>query len=163
MGLLTSYGLANAVVEEELCVTYSHRRISGSWSWTAANLSGSYGYMTEYHRYARKSFRYVGMDHDTAVACADEMTKKFTRIVRESTWDADIRNGGWNVQSVSEVLMADVSCTHVAGGMWEVSVRVNEDDVRYTKVGALPPSWNYEDIRDYSVESAADAAGGTGA
>lgn len=151
MGLLTSYSSANAVVEEELCVTYSHRRISGSWGWTAANVEGSHKYMTEHHRYARKSFKYVGMTHAAAEKCAKDMVAKFTRTYMESVWNGDVMNGEWDVKSSGSALMADVACTHVAGEMWEVSVRVNEDDVRHTKFGDAEPPWTDENKRDYSA------------
>ena len=135
MGLITQYSDANLVIEEGLTVTYSRRRVSGSWGWTAANMSGSYSAMIEHHRYATKSFRYVGMTYDAAKTCRDAMVKLFTRTIRESVWNDSATNGEWTVTTAGSQLCATVTITHDDACMYSVHVRVNEDDSRYRKVG----------------------------
>lgn len=134
MSLLTSHSDANVVVEEALTVTYSQSIIQGSWGYTSANVSGWYTTMRECHRYARKSFRYVGMTHDAAKACRDAMVAKFTRAFRTSYWNSSAMGGGWVDDTGGTLPMADVALVHDAGDAWSVLVRVNEDDVRFRLV-----------------------------
>lgn len=134
MSLLRSHSDANVVVEEALTVTYSQSIIQGSWGYTSANVSGWYSTMREIHRYARKSFRYVGMTHAAAKACRDAMVAKFTRDVKTSYWNSSAMGGGWNDEAGGTIPMADVSLVHDEGDAWSVHVRVNEDDVRFRRV-----------------------------
>ena len=136
MGLITSYSDANLVIEEGLTVTYSRRLISGSWSWTSANVSGTYSYMQEYHRYATKAFRYVGMTYAAAKTCRDAMIKYFTRDIKIDVWDDSVMGGGWVTKSGGSILAASVSVTHDDACMYSVHVRVNEDDTHYTSQGS---------------------------
>ena len=140
MGLIgeksETYGDRNLVIEEALRVVYSKMKVSGSWGWTSANVSGSYSYMREFHRYATKSFRYVGMTYEVAKKCRDNMVALFTREYKSSVWNADAMGGGWNDEKMGEIPMADVSLVHDEGDSWSVCVRVNEDDVRYRIVSA---------------------------
>ncbi len=131
MGLQSSYSDANIVIEEGLTVTYSRSIIQGSWSYTAANVSGTYDTMRELHRYARKSFKYVGMTYAAAKTCRDAMITLFTRTTKTSYWNGTVAGGGWNDDDGGETLTADVSLVHGDGDAWEVHVRVNEDSVRY--------------------------------
>lgn len=153
MALKTSYSDANVVVEETLTVTYSQSIIKGSWGYTSANVSGWYNTMRELHRYARKSFRYVGMTLDAAKGCRDAMVKKFTREFKTSYWNADVMGGKWNVDEGGTVPMADVSLVHDDGDAWSVYVRVNEDDVRFLKM---------QDAYSYATVFAAERLRGYG-
>lgn len=134
MSLKTSHSDTNVVVEEALTVTYSQSIIQGRWGYTSANVSGWYSTMRELHRYARKSFRYVGMTYEAAKACRKEMVEKFTRTFKTSYWNADVMGGAWNEDEGGTVPMADVSLVHDDGDAWSVHVRVSEDDVRFRKV-----------------------------
>ena len=134
MSLKTSHSDANVVVEEALTVTYSQSVIQGSWGYTSANVSGYYTTMREVHRYARKSFRYVGMTFAAAKACRAAMVAKFARAYKTSYWDADTMGGAWSEDTGGTVPMADVSLVHDEGDAWSVHVRVSEDDVRFRKV-----------------------------
>ena len=140
MSLCTSYSDANVVIEEALTVTYSNTIIQGSWSYTSANVTGTYNTMREVHRYARKAFRYVGMTHAAAKTCRNAMVALFTRDFKTSYWQSDTMGGGWSDDTGGTVLMADVALTHDEGDAWSVHVRVNEDDVRFRLVdgGAYP-------------------------
>ena len=131
-----TYSDANLVVEEALRVVYSKQNVSGSWSYVSANVSGYYNYMREFHRYATKSFRYVGMTHDAAKTCRNAMIKKFTRDVYASIWNGDSMGGSWTDSKMGEILMAEITLAHDEGDSWSVHVRVNEDDVRYRMANA---------------------------
>ena len=140
MSLCTSYSDANVVIEEALTVTYSNTIIQGSWSYTSANVTGTYNTMREVHRYARKSFRYVGMTYAAAKTCRTAMVALFTRSFKTSYWQSDTMGGGWSDDTGGTIVMADVALTHDEGDAWSVHVRVNEDDVRFRLVsnGAYP-------------------------
>lgn len=124
----------NLVIEEALTVTYSNVVVRGSWGYTSANVSGWYNAMREIHRYARKSFKYVGMTYEAAVACRDDMVALFMRKFKNSTWLDATMGGGWVEEDAGEMPMADVALTHGDGDVWSVSVRVNEDDVRWRRM-----------------------------
>ena len=151
MSLCTSYSDANVVVEEALTVTYSTVIVQGSWSYTSANVTGYYYTMRECHRYARKSFRYVGLTHAAAKTCRDAMVALFTRDFKTSYWQSDAMGGGWSDDTGGTVLMADVSLTHDEGDAWSVRVRVNEDDVRFRFVqdGGMYPELLFGNERLY--------------
>lgn len=140
MSLCTSHSDANVVIEEALTVTYSTVIIQGSWGYTSGNVSGYYNTMREVHRYARKSFRYVGMTYAAAKSCRDAMVTLFTRDFKTSYWLSENMGGGWSDETGGTVLMADVALTHDEGDAWSVHVRVNEDDVRFRRIsdGAHP-------------------------
>jgi hypothetical protein len=156
MGLITSYSDANLVIEEGLTVTYSRRLISGSWSWTSANVTGTYSYMQEYHRYATKSFRYVGMTYAAAKTCRDAMIKYFTRTIKIDVWDDSVMGGGWVTKNGGTILAATVTLTHDDACMYSVHVRVNEDDTHYTSQSAVvTPSLEFatEQQRTYGSDA----------
>jgi hypothetical protein len=156
MGLITSYSDANLVLEEGLTVTYSRMKISGSWGWVSANLSGTYYYANEYHRYATKAFRYVGMTYAAAKTCRDKMVDYFTRTVRTDVWDDSVTDGQWLVKTLGSQLMTEITLTHDDACMYSVHVRVHEDDVRYTKEGdAVSPEsmFTSEQARTYGSDA----------
>jgi len=134
MSLKTSYSDDNFVLEEGLVVTNSQTIIQGNWSWGSISASGSFAQMREVHRYARKSFRYVGMTYDAAKSCKTDMVAAFTRTFKTSFWDGSVNQGQWNVQAGGTMVMADVSIVPAGGDAYDVLVRVNEDDVRTMKV-----------------------------
>ena len=150
MGLIgengETYGDRNLVVEEALRVTYSQMIVNGSWGWVSGNMSGSYTQMREFHRYATKSFRYVGMTYEVAKTCRDDMIAKFSRVTFTSVWDANRVDGAWLSQENGYMPMADVSLVHDEGDAWSVHVRVNEDSVRYRHTG-----YNYDSYALYKL------------
>ena len=147
---------SNLVVDSGLVVTYSKSLVSGSWSWVSANVEGTYGYMMEYHRRARMSFRYVGMTKAAAESCRDAMISAYTRSFYMSVWDGTTMGGNWSTSSAGSQLMADIAMSHNDDGSYDVVVNVNEDDSRMLKVG---DSYNYavmfasESARDYDGET----------
>ncbi len=131
MSYFSTWSDVNLIIDEALSVNYTNTIISGKWGFTAANVSGSYNHMRECHRYAKKSFRYVGLTYAAAKACAAAMRTKFMRSITSSYWNSDALGGGWTTETNGNILMADVSCTHADGDEWQVVVSVNEDDVRF--------------------------------
>ena len=130
MSLLTTYGAHNRVEEQSLDIRYKKTRISGQWSWSAiaTPVGETFYYMWECHRYATKSFRYVGMTKDTADQCKRAMVSKYTRSFRMSRWRDDCMNGEWIRQSGGSQPMAEVSASLNEDGSYDVIVNVNEDD-----------------------------------
>ena len=156
MGLITQYSDANLVIEEGLTVTYSRMKIAGSWGWVSANMSGTYYYANEYHRYATKSFRYVGMTYDAAKSCRDAMISYFTRTVKTDVWDDSVTDGQWVTKTLGSLLMAEITLTHDDACMYSVHVRVHEDDVRYSKESdSFTPSTQFtaERFRTYGSDA----------
>ena len=143
---------SNLVVDSGLVVTYSKSLVSGSWSWVSANVEGTYGYMMEYRRRARMSFRYVGMTKSAAESCRDAMISAYTRNFYMSVWDGTTMGGNWSTSSAGSQLMADVAMSHNDDGSYDVVVNVNEDDTRMSKVES-PASYAlafvYERLRTY--------------
>jgi len=134
MSLKTSYSDDNFVLDEGLVVTNSQTIIQGNWSWESISASGSFTRMREVHRYARKSFRYVGMTYAAAKSCKTDMVSAFTRTFKTSFWDGSVNQGQWNTQNGGTMVMADVAIVPAGGDAYDVVVRVNEDDVRTMKV-----------------------------
>lgn len=159
MSLISTYtrGGINRVVDSTLVVTYSRSRIHGSWTWTAAFGVSSTTWTTAYelHRRARKSYRYVGMTEDAALACKADMIALYTRDYKESSWDGGA--GNFIDGDAGRMCMAEISMNHNEDGSYDVVVNVNEDDVR-TRLHA--PS--YIDVKTYFAdESGRDYDGET--
>jgi len=160
MSLRTSHSDDNLVIEEALVVNYSNAIISGSWTWESISVSGSYERMRECHRYARKSFRYVGMTYTAAAACKTDMITAFTRTFKNSFWNGATNQGAWNVMNAGTQLMADVSMVPSGGDAWDVAVRISEDDVRTMKVD---DAYTYSTVfaTEISREYGSNGHGGT--
>lgn len=115
MGLLTTYTDANKVIDSGLSITYSKSKVFGSWtatSTTASTASVTYNEAWEYRRHAQGTFRYVGMDYDTALSCANAMVTKYTRSTIISKWDPtgqSMYNAEFIDVSGGNVPMADVA------------------------------------------------------
>lgn len=155
MSLLTSHSSANRVVDSALVVTYSCSLLSGSWSYTSANVTGYYQYMWELHRRARKSYRYVGMTYDAAQTCKAAMLALYQRAVRTSKWRDDVMGGQWDRTSAGNVPMADVAVAHNDDGSYDVVVNVNEDDMCMSMQSAIDIStyFSNESLRSYDGET----------
>lgn len=115
MGLLTTYTDANKVIDSGLTISYSKSKVFGSWtatSTTASTASVTYNEAWEYRRHAQGTFRYVGMDYDTALSCANAMVTKYTRSTIISKWDPtgqSMYNAEFIDVSGGNVPMADVA------------------------------------------------------
>ena len=160
MGLLDSHSAANLVVEEGLVVTYSRQKISGQWSWVSGNMSGTHYYMNEYRRYATKSFKYVGMTYAAATSCRNAMISRFTRSTKIDAWDDSCTDGAWVSKDGGSILMTSIALTHDDGCMWSVRVRVNENDVHYSKEGEVSSYtsvFSSERSRSYGTDGAGNA------
>lgn len=155
MGLLTSYGAANRVIDQDLGITYSRQRVYQDYTYVygIAELITIHS-VWEYHRRATKSYRYVGMDRDTANACAAAMVTKYTRATKVSDWNATGEHAGtFSDIDGGAIPMAEVAVVHVAGCMYEVHVTVNEDDVRLRVdvVNNVASLFTTENSRDYDT------------
>lgn len=136
--LITQYSSANREVEAALNVIYYKRLAQGTWVGTSVVSSTSsvtYSYMDEYHRVARKTYKYVGMTEDAAKSCAADMRTLYTRTVRYQKWDPTAGTmGDWEiVQATGTEMSAEIVARHVAGDMWETTISVNEDSVFFSK------------------------------
>ena len=155
MGLLTSWGAANRVIDQDLGITYSRQRVYQDYTYVygVAELITIHS-VWEYHRRATKSYRYVGMDRDTANACAAAMVTKYTRTTKVSDWNGSGEHAGtFSDIDGGAIPMAEIAVVHVAGCMYEVHVTVNEDDVRLSVAIVANPETLYstENARDYDT------------
>lgn len=149
MAILTSYSSANLVIDTGLSVWNSVRRIYGTWGWTSGNVSGTETAMFEAHRYARMSFRYVGMTKAAAESCQAAMKAKYARAIRTSRWDGSVMSGQWIRESGGTLLMTDISMAHNDDGSYDVVVNVNEDDVCTAKTALAANDFSTENTRTY--------------
>ena len=154
MGLLNYYDSRNRVIDTDLMVSYDKRKIYGDWAHTVGAGQDHYYEAWEMTRTARKTYKYVGMDHDTALACAAAMKAKYTRTQKDSVWD--LNDDGEFSESLngSSILMADITPTHNDGCMWSVVVSVSETDTRMRRSfsGDVASLFVNEDSRDYDTE-----------
>ena len=155
MGLLTSWGAANRVIDQDLVKTYSRQRVYQDYTYVygVAQLITIHS-VWEYHRRATKSYRYVGMDRDTANECAEAMVTKYTRTTKVSDWNATGEHAGtFSDIDGGAIPMAEVAVVHVAGCMYEVHITVNEDDMRLrVEIVANPETlFATENSRDYDT------------
>ena len=149
MAIRTSYSSANLVIEQGLTVWNSNRLVHGTWAWESISLSGVHVSMWEAHRYARQSFRYVGMTKDAADACVADMKDIYTRSIRSTRWNGAANDGEWVREDGGTVLMAEISPTPNPDGSYDVVVNVNEDDVNMGKTAAEAMDFDEEDGRTY--------------
>ena len=149
MALLNSHSASNLVIEQGLTVWNSNRLIHGNWTWESISMSGSFASMWEAHRYAKQSFRYVGMTKAAADACATAMKTAYTRAIRSTRWNGAVNEGEWVRESGGTVVMAEITPTQNPDGSYDVVVNVNEDDVNMGKTAAEAMSFANEDARTY--------------
>ncbi len=129
---------SNLVVTEGLRVTYSKTIVKGTWTWGNDISGGTYYQMFELHRYATKSFKYVGYTYEAAKAKRDALIKELTRTFYYSVWNGATDKGQWDTYEGGEMLMSDITLTRDEGDSWSVNVSIREDDARTIKVGELP-------------------------
>lgn len=121
MALKTVYDNTNKVTETGLSVTYRQEYNSdGYWEIT---------------RFAKKSYKFIGMDEETAYACAAAKRSQYTRSFSR------LQGSGDTLQSVTVTeCPSDIAPQHVEGDVWEVSIAVNEQDVKYSASAVANPS-----------------------
>lgn len=157
MALRNTHSDANLVIERGLNIHYGHTTITGSWSYAAGVSIVTLYTMFECHRYATKSFRYVGMTYAAAKACQEAMKTIFTRDVYVSFFNT----GTWSRQKSGSVLLADISLEPAGGDAWDVSVSVNEDDVCFKRTNETFNPVNafaYERNRSYGSDGHGNAS-----
>lgn len=148
MGLLSTATAANRITERALTVTYSKPRITGNWSWVDANIPYWRTQAYEYHRYASCAYRYVGMSYAAAKAAADAIRDAYVRAFKVSEWQ---NNGRFAPLDMGTKLQGFVEVVRDRGHLYDVVVRINEDDVRLS----LDPNESFavlfaaEDARKY--------------
>lgn len=162
MSLLSTYGSANKVTSVGLDVRYSCEYDSGYYIYT---------------RYATKTYAFVGMDEQTASACAAAMRAKYLRQHNRVTIENITVEGadgttasGYTAtnKSVYEAL-STISLTHDDGDAWSVEIQVNETDVRATDSASSSPAslfatenaWDYDDDGDAASSIVISAVSGT--
>lgn len=114
-----------------LCYWSEHNKIttkSLQVQYLASFVKTRYGTdIYEWHRIASKSYSYIGMTEAAAKACQAAMLAKYTRNFLQ--W---YNENGTYVGRYSTVCVANVSMNGDEGGLWEVSIDVNEDQMQYS-------------------------------
>jgi len=153
MALLNYYDSRNRVIDTGLTITYNKRRIYGDWVHTVGAGQDHYYQAWEMTRYAKKSYRYVGMDYATAQLCAAAMATKYTRTEKDSVWDLNDDAEFAESATGSDILMADIVIQHNDGCMYSVSVSVNETDTRMRRTPPVTVAslFSAENSRDYDT------------
>lgn len=158
MALLNTYTNDNKEIETGLTITYAKTKVFGVWvaePIIATGASVTYTEAWEYRRFAVGTFKYIGLDYSTAIACANAMNAKYTRTTQVSVWDP-VGQSMYDAEFVDKdggsMPMADVSVQKTAGHMYEVIVSVRETDTRMRMDGTEEPEDLFEDEneRNYS-------------
>ncbi len=131
MALISTASSDNRVVDTQLSIRYTRRRVYGSWSYASGTSIVTVNSVWEYTRTATKNYRYVGMTGAAATALAAALVDYYTRTTKTSDWDSS--EGQFTTIDAGSVPMADVVCQHGDGDMWTVSVSVNEEDTRMSR------------------------------
>lgn len=151
MALLTTATATNRVVDTALRVVYSRRLVFGQWSWTnGLNESYTINSAWEYIRTATKTYRYVGLDEETAKSVAAALAAYYTRTTKVSVWNVN-SDGQFAAIDAGSVPMADVVPQHEDGEAWSVAVSVNEQDSRMSRSASesFTTLFYAEDRREY--------------
>lgn len=128
MSLLTTATATNRIVDVALHVTYTRRRVYGSWTYVGLNMTQTHAHAWEYVRTAQKTYRYVGLTEAAAKTIAATLNTYYTRATKVSEWDAE--HDEFVHVNAGDVPMADIVPQLEEGNMWTVSVSVNETDTR---------------------------------
>lgn len=128
MGLLNTCTDVNKVIHQGKTVSYSVRRIYGSWCYGSGPTIAWKTQAWEYHRYCTCSYSYVGLDKDTATTYALDRISKYTRAIKYSQWDST--NGVFEPKEGGSACMAEINARPTQGNMWQIDITVREDDVR---------------------------------
>lgn len=163
MSLLNRYGDANKQTSTGLCVRYSCEEDSTYSGWFV------------YTRYASKTYSYVGMDYDTAKACAaakrTQYLRRHNRVTIEATGGVAVSVCAKDTQ-VYEALCT-ISMVHGEGDSWDVEIQVNETESRASQSASTSPEslfssengWDYDEgaaaASEIAITEASATAGGT--
>ena len=145
MGLKTTWGDANKVVQTALAVRYTVTQDSVKVSeWVKANPDDAESTLQLYKTYdkpfyrcrrrATKRYSYVGMTEAAAEACAAAKVAQYTRdcfvISITESEDTDLMGNNPTVigTKTTKTCTSDISAERDEGGMWHVTVSVSEDD-----------------------------------
>ena len=119
MALLTDYSADNMITERGLAIRYGAQRVKINKE--IENPGGGTAtesvWMWKISRYATKTYSFVGMTYDAAVACADDKEKQYRRLYSRGE-DTIVESGA----SVEVVRDGDSSA-------YSVAVQVSETDV----------------------------------
>ena len=150
MALLTTATAANRVVDTALRVNYLRRIVFGQWTYVYGIQTITVGSAWEYVRTATKSYRYVGLDEDTAKSLAESLAAYYTRATKISVWNEN-SDGQFAAIAAGAIPMADVVAQHENGEMWSVVVSVNEQDSRMSRSAneSFTTLFYTEDQREY--------------
>lgn len=149
MSLLTSYGTNNRVIE---CGKTKRITCSPVGDPVVTVYKGSDGKAetsvdTWYKAtcVCSATYSYVGMDYETASACAQAMISKFTRS--KTIWEYGVDQErttegvfyfGWHEKTSGTVQEAQITLSHDEGRMYSVRVQAQTTDEKYLKNGAVP-------------------------
>lgn len=163
MALLNTATEDNRVVDTALRVVYSRRKIFGQWTYVALNVTITVTEAWEYLRTATKTYRYVGLDEDTAGDVAAALQTLYTRTTKVSEFDTtqgSATYGTFKVVNAGDVPMGDIMQQHEKGGMWTVAVAVNELDSRISLSASesFAALFAAENQRDYDTSAAGPLA-----
>lgn len=145
MGLLTTWGDSNRVVQTALAVRYTVTQDSVTVSeWVKANPDDPESTLQLFKTYdkpfyrcrrrATKRYSYVGMTEAAAEACAAAKVAQYTRdcsvVSIEESEEADQYGNFPTVigTKTTKTCTSDVAAEHDGGCMWHVTVSVSEDD-----------------------------------
>lgn len=162
--LLTTYSSNNRVIDAALSVTYYKRLVQGIW--VGSSLIGdvalnTYSLMSEYHRVARKTYKYIGMTLSAAQECAAAMKTIYTRAVSFQRWNSTASEGDqpgtWEtLAETGTELSSEIVISHASGNGWEVTVNVNEDSIYMSRpdiVRSFETIFSAERARSYDGET----------
>lgn len=165
MSLLTRYGDANKQTSTGLCVRYACEEDSTYSGWFI------------YTRYASKTYSYVGMDYDTAKACAAAKRAQYLRRHNRVTIDATMAGAAAFSIFAKDTQVYEALCTismvHGEGDSWNVEIQVNETESRASNSASASPEslfssengWDYDEgaaaASEIAITEASATAGGT--
>jgi len=149
MGLLTTYNDTNKVTDSALRVQYAVESDKCAYrGWIDAPMPDGgtvqvwvdgEKWFYRVHRYATKSYSYVGMDEATAKACQNakiaQYTRAFSRVVEgDAPPDPEVSPDPSTTLTLGYTYecRSDIVAQHVDGHMWEVVINVNEDDEKFS-------------------------------
>ena len=142
--LKSVYDNTNKVTSTGLSVTYKQH-----WN----------GTFWEVTRYAKKSYSFIGMDEETAYECAAAKRSQYTRAFARLDTSTPSANPPLPTIVYAYECPSDIAPQHKDGGIWNVQIQVNEEDVRASLEALEDPStlFSAENARNYD-ESAGIAA-----
>lgn len=138
------------VIDQGNVVVYSRQRQRGTWVNVFGNITTTFDRCWKYTRDCSCKIRYVGLTEAEAASYVSELQETFTRSQSLSVWDSNREAKEFFDQTVTGVLMAEISMQPTVGDMWEVSISVREHDEKNRMAKVTPSSlFSTEDRRSY--------------